>query len=334
MKLMNMVFFIVMILGSLISISAYSWINIWIGLEMNLLAFIPLISFDNLKSSSEVALKYFLVQVTASMIILFSFIYSFNKLGNINDLMYPSQFLFNSAILLKMGAAPFHMWYPNVAVGLSWMNLLILMTWQKIAPMILIMYNFDMNMYFCLIIIISMTVSGLKGWNQTNMKKILALSSINHIGWMMAMMFLNQSLWIMYFVIYIFISTNLVIVLNKYKINNLNDLMMLYNSNKSAKFFFFMNLFSLGGIPPFLGFFPKWLVIKILLENEMYFLAFIMIFLTIFSLYVYTRLTLQPMILKVSEKKKILKNSNHFIYMMNWFNIIGLIFFTTMFNIF
>nr|UXW88417.1 NADH dehydrogenase subunit 2 [Propylea quattuordecimpunctata] len=334
MKLMKIVFFMVMILGSLISISAYSWINVWIGLEMNLLAFIPLISFDNLKSSSEVALKYFLVQVTASMVILFSFIYSFNKLGNINDLLYPSQLLFNSAILLKMGAAPFHMWYPNVAVGLSWMNLLILMTWQKIAPMILIMYNFDMNVYFCLIIIISMTVSGLKGWNQTNMKKILALSSINHIGWMMAMMFLNQSLWIMYFVIYIFISTNLVIVLNKYEINNLNDLMMLYNSNKSAKFFFFMNLFSLGGIPPFLGFFPKWLVIKILLENEMYFLASIMIFLTIFSLYVYTRLILQPMILKISEKKKFLKNSNHFIYMMNWFNIIGLIFFTTMFNIF
>nr|QHD19778.1 NADH dehydrogenase subunit 2 [Coelophora saucia] len=335
MKLMKMTFMMIMILGTLISISAYSWINIWIGLEMNLLAFIPLISSDNLKSSSEVALKYFLVQVTASMIILFSFIYSFYQLGNINNLNYTSLFLFNSAIFMKMGAAPFHMWYPKVAVGLSWMNLLILMTWQKIAPMILIMYNFNMNTYFCMIILISMTISGLKGWNQTNVKKILALSSINHIGWMMAMMFLNQSLWIFYFIVYMFITTNLVIVLNKYEINNLNELFMLYNSNKSTKFFFFMNLFSLGGIPPFLGFFPKWMVIKILMENEMYLLAFLMIFLTLLSLYIYMRMILQPMILKISSKKNYFKNSStHFIYLMNWMNMLGLMFFTIMFNIY
>nr|QIE12522.1 NADH dehydrogenase subunit 2 [Lemnia saucia] len=335
MKLMKMTFMMIMILGTLISISAYSWINIWIGLEMNLLAFIPLISYDNLKSSSEVALKYFLVQVTASMIILFSFIYSFYQLGNINNLNYTSLFLFNSAIFMKMGAAPFHMWYPKVAVGLSWMNLLILMTWQKIAPMILIMYNFNMNTYFCMIILISMTISGLKGWNQTNVKKILALSSINHIGWMMAMMFLNQSLWIFYFIVYMFITTNLVIVLNKYEINNLNELFMLYNSNKSTKFFFFMNLFSLGGIPPFLGFFPKWMVIKILMENEMYLLAFLMIFLTLLSLYIYMRMILQPMILKISSKKNYFKNSStHFIYLMNWMNMLGLMFFTIMFNIY
>nr|ANJ01483.1 NADH dehydrogenase subunit 2 [Calvia championorum] len=334
MKLTQMMFILIMALGTLISVSAYSWINIWIGLEMNLMAFIPLINSDNLKQSSEVSMKYFLVQVMASMFILFAFMYSFICLGNLDDLNPVSQFVFNSAIFMKMGAAPFHFWYPGVAEGLSWMNFLILMTWQKIAPMILIMYNFEMNLFFCLIILISMTLSGLKGWNQTSLKKILALSSINHIGWMMAMMFLNQSLWIMYFVVYIFISTNLILVLNKYKINTMSDLMMLYNANKSAKFFFFMNLFSMGGIPPFLGFFPKWMVLKILIENEMYFLAFIMIFLTIFSLYIYTRLILQPMAMKTSEKKNPFKNSSSFfIYLINWVNIIGLLLFTMMFNI-
>nr|ARH54156.1 NADH dehydrogenase subunit 2 [Calvia decemguttata] len=327
-------FIIIMMLGTLISVSAYSWMNVWIGLEMNLMAFIPLINSDNMKQSSEVSMKYFLVQVSASMFILFSFIYSFIYTGNINELNSTSQFIFNSAIFLKMGAAPLHIWYPGVAEGLGWMNFLILMTWQKIAPMILIMYNFKMNMFFCLIILISMTLSGLNGWNQTSLKKILAFSSINHIGWMMAMMFLNQSLWILYFIVYIFISTNLILVLNKYNINTMNDLMMLYNANKSAKFFFFMNLFSLGGIPPFLGFFPKWMVLKILIENEMYLLAFIMIFLTLMSLYIYTRLILQPMILKTTEKKNpFKKSSSFFIYLINWINIIGLLMFTVLFNI-
>nr|ALO70618.1 NADH deshydrogenase subunit 2 [Halyzia sedecimguttata] len=324
-----MMFTIIMMMGTLISISAYSWINIWIGLEMNLLAFLPLINSDNMKQSSEVSMKYFLVQVSASMFILFSFLNSMIYNGSINELTPLSQLIFNSAIFMKMGAAPFHFWYPGIAEGLSWMNLLILMTWQKIAPMILIMYNFQMNLYFCMIILISMTISGLKGWNQTSMKKILALSSINHIGWMMATMLLNQSLWIFYFIVYLFISVNLILVLNKFNINNFKELLFLYNSNKSTKFFFFLNLISLGGIPPFLGFFPKWLILKTLMENELYLLAFLMIFLTLLSLYIYMRMIMQPLIFKMAEKKKYFKNSETlFIHLMNWLNVMGLILFT------
>nr|YP_010411286.1 NADH dehydrogenase subunit 2 [Megalocaria dilatata]URN72796.1 NADH dehydrogenase subunit 2 [Megalocaria dilatata] len=331
--MMNILFLNIMIVGTFISISAYSWINIWIGLEMNLMAFITLINSDNMKQSSEVAIKYFLVQVSASMLILFAFLNSYILLGNVYDLTPLSKFIFNSAILLKMGAAPFHMWYPSVAMGLSWINLLIMMTWQKIAPMILIMYNFEMNSFFCTIILLSITISGLKIWNQTSMKKILALSSINHMGWMMAMMFLNQSLWAFYFTIYIFITTNLVLVLNKYNINTLEELFMLYNSSKTTKFFFFLNLFSLGGVPPFIGFFPKWMVLKILLENELYFLAFLIVLLTMLSLYIYIRMTLQPLSFKNSDKKNIFKNSEFkFIFFMNWFNITGIIIFTIIFN--
>nr|QYC35767.1 NADH dehydrogenase subunit 2 [Vibidia duodecimguttata] len=329
MKLMKIMFIIIMMMGTLISISAYSWINIWIGLEMNLMAFLPLINSDNMKQSSEVSMKYFLVQVSASMFILFSFLFSLILSGSINELTLLSQFIFNSAIFMKMGAAPFHFWYPSIAFGLSWSNLMILMTWQKIAPMILIMYNFQMNMYFCMIIMLSMTISGLKSWNQTSLKKILALSSINHIGWMTASMLLNQSLWILYFIIYMFISINLILILKKYNINNLKELMMIFNLNKSTKFFFFFNFFSLGGIPPFLGFFPKWLILKTLMDNNMYMLAFIMIFTTLLTLYIYMRMIIQPLMLKMKENKMIFKNSDTFyIYMMNWINVIGLITFS------
>ena len=146
-KIIKFIFVNITILGSLISISAFSWINIWIGLEINLLAFIPIINYDHFKHTSEVTMKYFLVQVSASIFILFSFLYSFSFLNSIEPLNSLSYYIFNSAILIKIGAAPFHFWYLEVAEGLRWIRLLILITWQKIAPIILIIYNFSIIWY-------------------------------------------------------------------------------------------------------------------------------------------------------------------------------------------
>nr|YP_010471339.1 NADH dehydrogenase subunit 2 [Illeis koebelei]UHJ19216.1 NADH dehydrogenase subunit 2 [Illeis koebelei]UVF63297.1 NADH dehydrogenase subunit 2 [Illeis koebelei] len=335
MNLMKMMFSVILMMGTLISISAYSWINIWIGLEINLMAFLPLINADNMKQSSEVSMKYFLVQVSGSMFILFSFILSLINLGSINELISMSQLIFNSAIFLKMGAAPFHFWYPEIVEGLSWMNILILMTWQKIAPMILVMYNFQMNIYFCMIILISMTVSGIKSWNQTSIKKIMALSSINHIGWMTSTMFLNQSLWMFYFLIYLLISVTLILMFNKYNTSNMKDLFMLMNNNKTTKLFFFLNLISLGGIPPFLGFLPKWMILNNLIMNNMTLLALMMVMLTLLSLFIYLRMMMQSLIIKSYNKKMYFKSYESFpIYFLNWINIAGLIVFTIIPNMY
>nr|UXW88391.1 NADH dehydrogenase subunit 2 [Illeis cincta] len=335
MNLMKMMFSVILMMGTLISISAYSWINIWIGLEINLMAFLPLINADNMKQSSEVSMKYFLVQVSGSMFILFSFILSLINLGSINELISMSQFIFNSAIFLKMGAAPFHFWYPEIVEGLSWMNILILMTWQKVAPMILVMYNFQMNIYFCMIILISMTVSGIKSWNQTSIKKIMALSSINHIGWMTSTMFFNQSLWMFYFLIYLLISVTLILMFNKYNTKNMKDLFMLMNNNKMTKLFFFLNLISLGGIPPFLGFLPKWMILNNLIMNNMALLALMMVMLTLLSLFIYLRMMMQSLIIKSFNKKMYFKSYESFpIYFLNWINIAGLIVFTIIPNMY
>nr|YP_010320626.1 NADH dehydrogenase subunit 2 [Illeis bistigmosa]UJP68257.1 NADH dehydrogenase subunit 2 [Illeis bistigmosa] len=332
---MKMMFYVILMMGTLISISAYSWINIWIGLEINLMAFLPLINSDNMKQSSEVSMKYFLVQVSGSMFILFSFIMSLINSGSINELNSASQLIFNSAIFLKMGAAPFHFWYTEIIEGLSWMNIMILMTWQKIAPMILVMYNFQMNIYFCMIILISMTISGIKSWNQTSIKKIMALSSINHIGWMTATMFLNQSLWAFYFLIYLLISINLIIVFNKYNIKNISNLFMLMNNSKMTKIFFFMNLISLGGIPPFLGFLPKWMILNTLMMNSLTLLALIMVMLTLMSLFIYLRLMIQSLVIKSYNKKMFYKSYEFFtLHLLNWINITGLVVFTLIPNIY
>lgn len=321
--------------GTLISTSAYSWINIWIGLEINLIAFLPLINFDRIKQSSEVSIKYFLVQVSASIFILFSFILSLISTGLIRELRHISQFIFNSSLFLKIGAAPFHFWYPRIAEGLRWINLLILITWQKIAPIVLIIYNFHINLYFCLIILISIIIRGLKRWNQTRIKKIIALSSINHIGWIIAIIIFNQSFWIFYFLIYTLISINIILIFNKFNIKTLKDLFIIFRINKSKKFFFFLNLISLGGIPPFLGFLPKWIILKILIENNLYILAFLIIFLTLIILFIYIRIIIQPIILKIAEKKNFLKTEEPlYIFVINWVNVTGLILFTIISNIY
>lgn len=334
-KWIKFIFFIIIVTGTLISISSFSWINIWIGLEINLLAFVPLINIEKTKQSTETSLKYFLVQVTASMFILFVFLYSFITKNSFEQLDKIPIFIFNCAIIIKIGIAPFHLWYPNVIEGINWINIIIITTWQKIAPIILIIYNFKINYFFCLVILISIRIRGLKGWNQTSLKKILALSSINHIGWIIGIIFLNQSLWILYFSVYILISTNLILVFNKFSVKTIYDLIILFNINKNTKFFFLFNLFSIGGIPPFIGFFPKWIILKILIENELYFLAFIIIFLTLLRLYVYIRIILQPLILKVSKKKQTFKNfDNYYILFINFLNIAGLIIFTIIYNLY
>lgn len=122
-------------------------------------------------------------------------IISFN-LNWINNNFY--ELLILSTLLLKNGAAPFHFWFPGVIEGLSWINGLILITWQKIAPLILISYNINYN-FFLISIILSIIIGALGGLNQTSLRKLIAFSSINHLGWILIAIINNELLWFTYF---------------------------------------------------------------------------------------------------------------------------------------
>nr|YP_010411299.1 NADH dehydrogenase subunit 2 [Epiverta chelonia]URN72932.1 NADH dehydrogenase subunit 2 [Epiverta chelonia] len=319
-------------MGTLISISSYSWFAMWIGLEINMLSFIPLMNESKNSSSSEASLKYFIVQAISSMIILFSFMISLILMDSLTHLKTPLEIILNSALLTKMGAAPFHFWFPEIIEGLSWINSLILLTWQKIAPMILIMYNFSTNLFFCFIISSSMIISGLKSWNQTSVKKILAFSSINHIGWMLSIMMFNQSMWLFYFSFYSFVTICLISMFKKFSISSILSFFDILNSNKSVKVFFFLNFLSMGGLPPFLGFFPKWMILKIILSHDYFFLAFIMIFFTLIMLFVYIRLLFQALTLKINESKKFPLKINFTPNFLSFLNLSGLVIFSMLTN--
>nr|UAV86088.1 NADH dehydrogenase subunit 2 [Philus pallescens] len=289
-----------LIFGTILTISSYSWFSMWIGLEINLLSFIPLLSNSKNMYPSESALKYFITQALASTILLFSII----MILNLKE-FFPQNSLFlimmNSAFLTKMGAAPFHAWFPEVMEGLDWWNCLILLTWQKIAPMILMMYNLNLTFFLSSVIVFSSLTGGILGLNQVSLRKILAYSSINHIGWMLASMMNSISIWLIYFLTYSIITFNIIIIFYLTNSFYLKQLLNTINSNKIFKIFFILNFLSLGGLPPFLGFLPKWLTINFLVFNNYFILSLILIISTLLTLFFYLRLSFSSLIISSEE---------------------------------
>nr|YP_010238965.1 NADH dehydrogenase subunit 2 [Megalinus hunanensis]QTE20680.1 NADH dehydrogenase subunit 2 [Megalinus hunanensis] len=332
-KIYKMMFLFTTMFGTLISISSFSWMGMWMGLEINLLAIIPLMNNSDNNFSSEASLKYFISQALASTIFLFSLILISNNFIIMNISNYLILML-NSSLLIKMGSAPFHFWFPEVMEGLSWMNCMLLLTWQKIAPMILLMYNLNFPMFFMLIIVLSMLVSGIMGFNQTSLRKIIAFSSINHIAWMLSSMFIMETIWLHYFIIYFIISINIIIIFYANNIFYLKQLFVSFNKNFMIKLFFILNFLSLGGLPPFLGFFPKWITIQNLVENNFIMLSLIMIILTLIILYYYMRITFSSLMINLNELNYNFNysNSNNLIFCINFISLSGLLFSTLMFN--
>nr|YP_010238571.1 NADH dehydrogenase subunit 2 [Cephenemyia stimulator]QTE20628.1 NADH dehydrogenase subunit 2 [Cephenemyia stimulator] len=312
----KILFFSILLMGTLISISANSWLGAWMGLEINLLSFIPLMS-DNKLMSTEASLKYFLTQALASSVLLFAVIMFLLNLNIKNSTLFTESMIFSS-LLLKSGSAPFHFWFPNVMEGLSWFNSLILMTWQKIAPMMLMSYII-LKPLIMVSIIFSSLIGALGGLNQTSLRKLMAYSSINHLSWMLMAMFNNNLLWITYFIFYTFLTFTMIYLFNLFKISHINQLFSLPFYSKIMKFFIFINLLSLGGLPPFLGFLPKWLVIQSLtMNNQMTILSF-MVFMTLITLYFYMRLTYSAFMLNYYENNWLNYSFFNSIYLLTFF---------------
>nr|YP_010326960.1 NADH dehydrogenase subunit 2 [Polyptychus trilineatus]UNP54212.1 NADH dehydrogenase subunit 2 [Polyptychus trilineatus] len=316
----KMFFLFILVFSTMISISANSWFGCWIGLEINLLSFIPLISNSNNLLSSEAALKYFLTQSIASMNFLFSILIKMTLMKNF-ELNNFISIMINSSLLMKMGATPFHFWFPNISEGLSWFNNFILMTWQKISPMILLSYYYNMNfLYF--IIILNVMIGAIGGINQTSLRKMMAFSSINNLGWMIFSIMISNNLWLFYFICYsllISIMFFLFYIMNVFFINQL----FINNMNFMIKLNFLINFLSLGGLPPFIGFLPKWIIINFLMVNKFYLLTLIMIMSSLITIYFYIRIMYSSFLFNYFKMKwfKIQLKNN----MMNLINLISLI---------
>nr|YP_010526999.1 NADH dehydrogenase subunit 2 [Clanis undulosa]UXR12336.1 NADH dehydrogenase subunit 2 [Clanis undulosa] len=318
----KMFFLFILFFSTMISISANSWFGCWIGLEINLLSFIPLISNSSNLLSSEASLKYFLTQSIASMNFLFSILIKMTLMKNFEMNNFIS-IMINSPLLMKMGAAPFHFWFPNISEGLSWFNNFILMTWQKITPMILVSYYLNMKLLYS-IIIINVMIGAIGGLNQTSLRKIMAFSSINNLGWMIFSMMISENLWMFYFFMYSFligIMFFLFYILNMFFINQL----FINNMKFMIKMNLLINFLSLGGLPPFIGFLPKWIIINFLMINKFYLLTFIMMMSSLITIFFYIRIIYSSFLfnyLKMKWFKIYLKNN--FMNLINLFSLISI----------
>nr|QTZ19007.1 NADH dehydrogenase subunit 2 [Mycomya sp. WQY006] len=325
------IFLFSMILGTMITISANSWLSIWMGLEINLLSFIPLMIDSKNLMSTEASLKYFLTQAFASSILLLSmilFMMTKNFFIQLDLSMNYLLMLIFLTLMIKSGMAPFHFWFPNVMEGISWFNGLLLMTWQKIAPMVIMSYFFIFN-YFFMFIIFSVIIGAIGGLNQSSIRKIMAFSSINHLGWMLTAMMFNEYTWMFYFLIYSLISFSLILMFNLFKLFYLNQMFTFFSHSTMMKFILLTSLLSLGGLPPFLGFLPKWIVIQSLIYNNQYFLIMIMIFMSLITMYFYLRICYSAFMLNYTEQ-----NWNYSNFINNsMFNINQFFFFISIFGI-
>nr|YP_010626541.1 NADH dehydrogenase subunit 2 [Prospalta cyclica]WBK17729.1 NADH dehydrogenase subunit 2 [Prospalta cyclica] len=328
----KMFFLFILMFSTLISISSNSWFGCWIGLEINLLSFIPLISNSNNLLSTEASLKYFLTQSIASINLLFVILIKMILMKNFEMNNFIS-IMMNSSLLMKMGSTPFHFWFPNVIEELSWFNSFILMTWQKITPMILLSYYFNMN-FMLFIIIMNIIIGAIGGLNQTSLRKLMAFSSINNLGWMIYAIMISENLWFFYLFMYSFLISIMCFmfyILNMYFMNQL----FINNMNFFIKINLLINFLSLGGLPPFIGFFPKWIIINFMINNKMYLLAFIFIMMSLIMLFFYIRIIYSAFMFNYLKMKwfKIFIKNNYFM-MINLFSFIsisGMIFSTFFF---
>nr|AWX36003.1 NADH dehydrogenase subunit 2 [Halcyon senegalensis] len=284
-----------LLLGTTITISSSHWVMAWTGLEINTLAIIPLISKSHHPRAVEAAIKYFLVQATASAMILFSSTINAWHTGqwDITQLTNPtSSALLTTAIAMKLGLVPFHFWFPEVLQGSPMTTALILSTMMKFPPITILFltsHSLSPNL-LVLMAILSAALGGWMGLNQTQVRKILAFSSISHLGWMTIIILYNPKLTLLTFYLYTLMTTTVFLSLNTTKSLKLSTTMTSWTKSPSLNAALMLTLLSLAGLPPLTGFLPKWLIIQELTKQEMAPAATIIAMLSLLGLFFYLRL--------------------------------------------
>nr|ATY38689.1 NADH dehydrogenase subunit 2 [Haringtonhippus francisci] len=284
------------LLGTMIVMMSSHWLMIWIGFEMNLLAIIPILMKKYNPRAMEASTKYFLTQATASMLLMMAIIINLMHSGQwtITKVFNPTaSIIMTSALAMKLGLTPFHFWVPEVTQGIPLTSGLILLTWQKLAPMsILYQISPSINLNILLTLaILSILVGGWGGLNQTQLRKIMAYSSIAHMGWMTAVLAYNPTLTMLNMLIYIMMTLTMFMLFIHSSSTTTLSLSHTWNKTPLTTTLILTTLLSMGGLPPLSGFMPKWMIIQELTKNGSIILPTLMAIMALLNLYFYMRLT-------------------------------------------
>nr|YP_001382309.1 NADH dehydrogenase subunit 2 [Vampyroteuthis infernalis]BAF73637.1 NADH dehydrogenase subunit 2 [Vampyroteuthis infernalis] len=313
----NFLFIIIMMMSTIISLSSSHWLTMWIGLEMNLMALLPLLNIKGKNSEIESSMKYFIIQSMSSSILLMSSImiyyYSLSWYSMFNDSIF--SLILMLALLLKLGAAPLHLWLPSITKQMSWLMLFLILTWQKIAPLFMLSF---INYYFTTIIIFSLfsvIMGSLMAINQTNMQLIITYSSISHLGWMLSTILINNMTSMIYLMFYILLLIPLMNYLNNHSNHNIYNLTQQTSKKTNNNILIITLILSLSGMPPFMGFISKLLVLLTLINVNLILFSLILFIGTLISLYFYLNMILMLFIKSyfiINSKNNLFNTSSFF----------------------
>nr|YP_001293815.1 NADH dehydrogenase subunit 2 [Spratelloides gracilis]BAF64128.1 NADH dehydrogenase subunit 2 [Spratelloides gracilis] len=282
-------------LGTVLTFSSSHWLLAWMGLEINTMAIIPLMARQHHPRAVEATTKYFLTQSTAAAVILFASMTNawFTGRWDITEMAHPAaSALALSGLALKIGLAPMHFWLPEVLQGIPLTTGLILSTWQKLAPFSLIVQLAETSnpVLLTTFALLSALVGGWGGMNQTQLRKILAYSSIAHLGWMILVAQMAPQLTLLALATYIVMTTSAFLTLEVLNTTMTLSLASVWTKAPAMATLVCLVLLSLGGLPPLTGFMPKWLILTELATQGMAIVATLMALAALLSLYFYLRL--------------------------------------------
>nr|YP_009244962.1 NADH dehydrogenase subunit 2 [Amynthas robustus]AMO27086.1 NADH dehydrogenase subunit 2 [Amynthas robustus] len=283
-----------MVTSTLMALSSTNWMFLWASMELNLLSFIPIMMSSKSNQETEGSIKYFLAQALGSALLLTSSIMMWSPYSILPTMVTP---ILVVSVLLKLGSAPCHFWYPSVMSSISWISCTILSSWQKLAPLTILIF-FSSNTSKSLIMLMAgmnALIGGILGMNQSQLRSIMAYSSIGHLGWMMSFMLLDKPMMSMfYFTIYCSLIIPLFMLFNLMNLTTSKQLSKVTTISPATQLLIPILLISLAGLPPLTGFMPKMLAIM-MLANYSTSMIIILIMGSLMNLFFYLNIIINMM---------------------------------------
>nr|QNO39069.1 NADH dehydrogenase subunit 2 [Aristelliger barbouri] len=287
--------------GTILTMASHHWLLAWLGLEFNTLAMLPILAMPHHPRATEAATKYFLIQAATAATILFAATLNVWQTGQwtITQSAHPStMMMLTIAVTMKLGMAPTHLWYQEIIQGSTIITALIISTWQKLAPLTLLLMTLNCLSTNTMLMLglLSTLVGGWLGLNQTQTRKIMASSSIAHMGWLAVALTMNHNLATLTITIYITMTTTMFMILTLTTTKTLTDFNTTWLYSPTMMAMMVITLMSLGGLPPLTGFIPKLLIIKNLVHLQLLPLATTLALASLPSLFFYTRMAYLAML--------------------------------------
>nr|UEP17961.1 NADH dehydrogenase subunit 2 [Ophiocreas oedipus] len=316
-------FLLVSMVGAFIS---SNWFLIWLWVELNSLCLIPILSGDSSLRCVESTIKYYVFQAFGSVTFLLGILFRYffySNLSVLGDYGVIPYFLVVLGLCIKAGVFPLHFWFVDVISGLKFYEGAFVAVVSKVIPiyLLIILSGQSSLALYSLIGLGSVIIGSIFGLSQLQLRKILSLSSVSHLGWLIVL-FPYLVIWVSgsLFFVYVLMTLPLFWIGGFYSVEHYFKVKGLW-SNFSFVFVFVVSILSLAGFPPLLGFFYKWVMLYFLVIKGNYLMVAILILLSLVSLYFYLNLVFSLVSFSWSNVKFFLSGGGGF----GWLLLVSLI---------